>query len=323
MEPPYKITIPKPCHEDWNAMSPEATGRFCNSCVKSVVDFTNMKAPEIQEYFTQHQGQNICGRFKNDQIHTFDIQIPQSVFRQQLSFRKAFLLTLFVVMGTTLFSCKNHDDATLGEIQVVKDTVETRHTMGILLPKRDTTDNVKPLMGKIDKERYDSLVKAGVKMPPLPPAPPPPPVKQVKSVTPVKSGTKTTKANPHIYITGDVAVTPNNRVLAPAVKKEVYSTNEVDRTPSFPGGLPKFYKFFITHFERVDENKDITTMIYCSFVVNTDGTLSDIKLLRGGNPSLFKETERVIKLSPLWIPGELNGEKVKTSFILPIKITAQ
>ena len=47
MESKFKITIPKPCHEDWNAMTPEETGRFCSVCTKGVVDFTNKTTEEI------------------------------------------------------------------------------------------------------------------------------------------------------------------------------------------------------------------------------------------------------------------------------------
>jgi hypothetical protein len=129
METKYKVTIPKPCHEDWNTMTPEETGRFCNSCIKSVVDFTSMKAPEINAFFRAHEGEKICGRFKKEQVATFCIYIPQRVLRQNLPFHKTFLLVLFIVMGTSLFSCKNHDDAVLGEIVVVKDTAKVDQTL--------------------------------------------------------------------------------------------------------------------------------------------------------------------------------------------------
>ncbi|MGH2664513.1 hypothetical protein [Flavobacterium sp.] len=123
MEEKFKITIPKPCHEDWNAMTSDETGRFCGSCVKSVVDFTKMNASEIQEYFTLNQGKNVCGRFKNEQVNTFNLQIPQSILNKKMTFRKAFLLALFVVMGTSLFSCKNSEGFPLGEVAVVNDTI--------------------------------------------------------------------------------------------------------------------------------------------------------------------------------------------------------
>ncbi|MFB9109319.1 hypothetical protein [Flavobacterium gyeonganense] len=66
-----KITIPKPCNENWNSMSPDKNGRFCNTCNKIVIDFTKMNNPEIQKYFTENSGEErICGHFKLNQIET-------------------------------------------------------------------------------------------------------------------------------------------------------------------------------------------------------------------------------------------------------------
>lgn len=66
-----KISIPKPCNENWNSMSPYKNGRFCNSCNKTVIDFTKMNHPEIQKYFTENSGrERICGHFKLNQIES-------------------------------------------------------------------------------------------------------------------------------------------------------------------------------------------------------------------------------------------------------------
>ena len=66
-----KISIPKPCNENWNSMSPNKNGRFCNSCNKTVIDFTKMNNPEIQKYFTENSGEErICGHFKLNQIES-------------------------------------------------------------------------------------------------------------------------------------------------------------------------------------------------------------------------------------------------------------
>lgn len=66
-----KVRIPNPCNENWNAMSPKGNGRFCNSCDKTVIDFTKMDKPEIQKYFTENTAnERICGHFKFDQVET-------------------------------------------------------------------------------------------------------------------------------------------------------------------------------------------------------------------------------------------------------------
>lgn len=139
METNFKISVPKPCHEDWNAMTPDQTGRFCNSCSKSVVDFSSMKAAEIQKYFIQNQGQKICGRFKTEQLDSIIIQIPREFLFSQVQFHKMFMLALLVSMGTTLFSCQNSsgDKQKIDGVEVVDSVKETR-TIGMPLPPKNS-----------------------------------------------------------------------------------------------------------------------------------------------------------------------------------------
>lgn len=109
MERKNKITIPEPCHENWDTMTPKDNGRFCMSCSKTVVDFTTMLPDEVQHFFVQNQNTNICGRFKKSQLDTITIQIPSQVLYTQRHYHKMFLLALFIAMGTTLFSCADKD----------------------------------------------------------------------------------------------------------------------------------------------------------------------------------------------------------------------
>lgn len=115
-----KISIPEPCHENWGAMTPNEQGRFFGSCQKTVVDFTNFSVEDIQNYFTKHYGQKVCGRFKQQQLSAINIQIPNTVFNYIPASRK-FALALFIVFGTTLFSCtdNNGNNTTIGKVEVV------------------------------------------------------------------------------------------------------------------------------------------------------------------------------------------------------------
>lgn len=111
MKKQFEVSIPKPCHEDWLQMSPNQKGRFCKSCSKSVIDFTTKTNEEIQHYFKENSGNEVCGRFHRDQLDPVIVEIPISVFQRNISFRNLFLLTLLIVMGTTLFSCqKSHGE---------------------------------------------------------------------------------------------------------------------------------------------------------------------------------------------------------------------
>ncbi|MCD0468335.1 energy transducer TonB [Flavobacterium sp. JAS] len=124
MERKHKITIPEPCHENWDEMTPKDNGRFCLSCSKTVIDFTTMLPEEVQYFFIQNQNKSICGRFKDEQLETVTIQIPSQVLYTQINYHKMFLLALFIAMGTTLFSCADKDGNKnrIDKIEIVDNT---------------------------------------------------------------------------------------------------------------------------------------------------------------------------------------------------------
>lgn len=295
METNYKISIPKPCHENWDQMTPDETGRFCNSCAKSVVDFTNMKAREIQDYFIQNQGQKVCGRFKNEQLDTIIIEIPQNVLFSQAQFHKMFMLALLICMGTTLFSCQSDNGRKkIDGVEIVKDSVEVKAIMGLPLPPKTTKCDT------ISANSHQRESKKG-------------------KVEVAKAGTITGD----VVTSGIVSVEPHNTTNTPIPKDEILHVAAVEIKPNFPGGIAKFYAYFTSNFKISEENKKVTGRIIVSFVVDTDGNLHDIKILRGINESLDKEALKVLEASPKWIPGEHQGQKVKVAYSLPIKITAQ
>ena len=117
----YKLSIPTPCHESWEGMTPNAQGKFCSHCQKTVTDFTGMTAEQINTYMLLNTGKKVCGRFEKKQLENIVIQIPAKVMYSQTSFRKVFMLALLVVMGTTLLSCA--DD--FGNKQPIEQVVVT------------------------------------------------------------------------------------------------------------------------------------------------------------------------------------------------------
>lgn len=119
MKKQFKISVPKPCHEDWSKMTPKEKGRFCQSCSKTVVDFTLKSKEEIQEYLSKNFGNRVCGHFRREQLDTVTLELPASAFHQNLSFQKLFLLVLLIVMGTTLFSCQDSN----GKKQKIEDVI--------------------------------------------------------------------------------------------------------------------------------------------------------------------------------------------------------
>jgi hypothetical protein len=66
-----KISIPKPCSEDWSQMTASEKGRFCASCQTQVVSFVGMQAKEIKDILEQETGSS-CGRFSTHQLEAFN-----------------------------------------------------------------------------------------------------------------------------------------------------------------------------------------------------------------------------------------------------------
>ncbi|CAN5854537.1 hypothetical protein BH11BAC4_BH11BAC4_23000 [soil metagenome] len=101
-----KISISTPCQEDWNKMTPTQQGRHCDSCMKTVVDFTAMTDDQVKNFLLNHKEEHACGRFTSQQLQTIQIQLPPDIFVLQMPFWKRFLVACLFVFGTTLFSCE-------------------------------------------------------------------------------------------------------------------------------------------------------------------------------------------------------------------------
>lgn len=77
---------------------------------------------------------------------------------------------------------------------------------------------------------------------------------------------------------------------------------------------------FVGKNYRVPDEEGLKGNVFVTFVVEKDGSLTDIKVLRDIGYGTGKEAIRVLKSSPKWIPGEQNGKKVRVQYSLPIRI---
>lgn len=98
----------------------------------------------------------------------------------------------------------------------------------------------------------------------------------------------------------------------------VYSM--VSEQPSFPGGMQEMMKFISENrkYPAEAKAKDIHGKVIVAFVVERDGSLSDVKIRRGIGYGCDEEAIRVIKSMPKWTPGKQNGKAVRVSFMLPV-----
>ena len=94
----------------------------------------------------------------------------------------------------------------------------------------------------------------------------------------------------------------------------------VEQMPQFPGGPSELMKYIADHmkYPTIAQENGTQGRVTCQFVVGSDGSVRDVKVLRGVDPYLDKEAIRVIKSMPKWIPGKQNGKAVSVKYTVPI-----
>jgi len=146
----FIVRIPEPCHEDWNKMEPDAKGKFCNSCSKSVFDFSTKTDVEIKSILLEYKDQKVCGHFKKSQINRpLNISINLFDLPKNISATKAFAIALFLVFGTFLFSCTDEHGQKVDKIEVVEIVTEQpQYSIGMMTVDITSPPPIDSLLGE-------------------------------------------------------------------------------------------------------------------------------------------------------------------------------
>lgn len=111
------------------------------------------------------------------------------------------------------------------------------------------------------------------------------------------------------------------------VKSDIIDDNNiyvaVEVKPEFPGGMQKFYDFVKREYKTPNVDRDLRGNVIVEFVVEKDGSLTDIKVLRDIGHGTGAEAIRTLKKSRKWNPGIQNGIPVRTRFTLPIAVSVK
>lgn len=188
--------------------------------------------------------------------------------------------------------------------------------------KKHLTTDVVAEMTKIDE-------------PPPPPPPPPPPteiIQQVKFVAPeaTKDSTQVTKnivtqietsAGTNTAPPAEPVAAPVQVVETPKPTEEVFTI--VEEMPQFPDGDIGSYLSKNIRYPVVAQENGIQGRVICQFVVNRDGSIVDVVVVRGVDPSLDKEAVRVIQGMPKWTPGKQRNQPVRVKYTLPVNFKLQ
>jgi len=167
---------------------------------------------------------------------------------------------------------------------------------------------------------------------PPPPPPPPPPTEQqtvVKYVAPVVVDSVKPDEAAQVMTADDVAETVVDAEVVEVIEQVQEEVQEeapqevfvvVEEMPSFPGGDTELFRFIydnIKYPELAKEN-NIQGKVILRFCVTYKGTVDQVSVVRGVDPSLDEEAIRVIKMLPLWKPGKQGGKPVNVWYSVPI-----
>ena len=142
----------------------------------------------------------------------------------------------------------------------------------------------------------------------------------ISKITLVKptSGESDTPASTHVVISE--ADSPEKQTAKEDDSKQVFSTPE--QVAEFPGGLDAMRRYVISNLKYPAGTEGMTGRVVVKFVVEKDGSIGDVKVLRSVDPRLDAEAIRVVKSFPKWTPGKLNGKPVASWYALPVSFKA-
>ncbi|MBR0195725.1 MAG: energy transducer TonB [Paludibacteraceae bacterium] len=159
-----------------------------------------------------------------------------------------------------------------------------------------------------------------------PPPPPPPAVQEVEVLNVVEDNVETES------IEVNTEETEQEVVIAAPVEAPVEEEEEevvfvvVESMPEFPGGQQALFKYLSENvkYPVIAQENGIQGRVICQFVVNKDGSIVDVEVVRsGGDASLDKEAIRVIKTMPKWKPGKQRGKPVRVKYTVPVNFKLQ
>lgn len=182
------------------------------------------------------------------------------------------------------------------------------------------------------------------KPPPPPPEPPKPRVEQVRFPPPVVKpdneikekdpptqkdlevkdpGPKDQKGDPTQEVRIDEPVGNSDTKAAVEDPNQIFVS--VENPSTYPGGIEKFYEYLqkSIRYPAVARENNVQGKVFVQYVVEKDGSLTDIKVVRGIGSGCDEEAVRVLKNSKKWTPGMQNGRPVRSQYTIPISFTLQ
>jgi protein TonB len=229
---------------------------------------------------------------------------------------------IFVVAfaGPKIYSLFKKDEVAVESVNndkivdvVLPPKIEQPKTKEVILPKAD------PIMEKI------KTVKPMSRPTPVADAPPftPPTIQEMDHAavgTVTQTGVETDLSAAPSEGAGNGTGVGTNASEGSGTGEEIYNAIDIEAYPEFEGGMKAWYKFIQRNLRypasAIEQEKQ--GKVFISFVIERDGSISDIKVMKGVGYGMDEEASRVIGKSPKWKPGKQNGKSVRVRFNMPI-----
>ena len=149
---------------------------------------------------------------------------------------------------------------------------------------------------------------------------PPPTVEEIKEAV---VANKTIEGDPNaneIIVAPEAIAAPSKGTVVEAAPEPEKVFTVVEQQPEFPGGTAEMYKYLGKNikYPSAASRANVSGRVFMSFVVNVDGSIQDVAVLKGLGFGCDEEAIRVVKAMPKWKPGKQSGRAVRVKYNLPI-----
>jgi TonB family protein len=291
-----KAVIKIPCQEDWDSMKIGMKSRFCESCTKNVIDFTQMSRDEILSYLLENRNEQTCGRIYNSQLDfsTNDYLVTiQSLSKKAKSSNLSFYLLAFSAL--LLSGCSEAHENNLPVNNKITKAINITQNI-----ENNSTDSISKDTIKTENQSKTDPIIDSIKLP-------------------VISDTMELMSL-GMMVMGDVAI-EEDLIEEPDFAEIVYMHPQV--MPEFPGGIDSLMRFMYQHviYPEWEKEKGIEGTIYVQFTVDTTGKTIHPRILKTipGSKNMDQIVLDVIEKMPNWKPAIHSGSIVKSFFTLPVR----
>lgn len=277
-----KATIKDPCSEDWNSMRIGLKSRFCSSCSKNVMDFTNMKREEILAYLLENRNQQTCGRIYNKQLdfstEDYIVTINSLSSKHKNSNLSFYLLTI----GTLILS---------GTVQAQSNQKPTTE----IIYQQPSGNPATLKQEKEFKATKDSVEK------------------KIEIIDEITLG---------IIVQGDIAVEPIPTEEINELEYTRHFAEKMPEFVGGIDSMMRFLHQHITYPKWEKENQISGTVYVRITIDTTGKVTSPYIIKTVPDSKNFnQEVINAVLKMPNWIPGEEQGKKVPVYFNIPVRFS--